>query len=411
MNFPTRLLVTLTSLLAATACQKSSSEGPANAIPSEISAPDVLEFCCDSEGNPPGKIGVIEIHVIRPQGDIEEGSLQGKLVYDEAMVPAPARLSVPSGQILQEGYHRVDVILDSCDVEEMTVSVRLDLTVNIKGFGGIDSTNSKTVVIRKVCSGPENPETSTADPEAMFRLIVGDTTGTVPVYSFDAPTGEPTDSTFDEVAPQVPIENYTETVGFGWAVADLDQTRLDAAFGTGTALYPVGDGPHGRGVPAELPTVMQPGPYLFAWQIVDGSIPLEHPDRQFQFAFVLDEDNDSSNNFHAQAPLSGDFFDDTDLWFDGRCEANGRWRLHVKLARYGNIMDRHSAARCIIQNNVQMFVIPVEEIDADGDQEVGARFTTFTSGPEMGQNGTFWSGDVTPIVGEPLIDIPFHEAI
>jgi hypothetical protein len=150
---------------------------------------------------------------------------------------------------------------------------------------------------------------------------------------------------------------------------------------------------------------MPEGDELIGMMVLDADIPLDPGDNIYQYGFVLDSDNDPANNFQFVPPYTLDYFQGTDLWYvvyyhDG-------WQLGVSTTESG-MADIKSNARAAIINNILVFFIPADEIQADFP---AYRFSTFGC-VEGGWGSGFCNGDVSGIDATyPPIPVPQEKII
>ena len=133
-----------------------------------------------------------------------------------------------------------------------------------------------------------------------------------------------------------------------------------------------------------------------------GEIPLEDPENQYQYGFVFDRDGDSTNNFKASPAFPGDFFDDTDLWYELAYHPAQGWMLRTTdvLAGYAQMS---SGARAIINSNSITLVIPEAELSPE---TLLYRVTAFRHTGDFGLGPPFdWDADIAPPVHEPLLEM------
>ncbi len=388
-----------TLALGSIACSGSSQREPDRDIPILVQKPEVIDICCDGSGEPPGTVGSIEIEVLELGRKMAPGSFGGHIAYSDRAVPAPARLSVPDGYPLSPGKVTIDIKLDGCDFSEILVAFTIEARAVYADSGNpLVTEETVSVTIRNTC--PQAPRTVPASLQAerLVETILGRNVPDFADYARPAPAGVPTDFSDPSQPSQVPTAPHTETIETGYVVAELDQARLDLAFTGPAPSFPVGFGTNAYTLGAEQPIEMTPGRYLIAWQVVDGEVPLEDPNG-LEYAFVVDSDNDATNNYQGEAPFTADFFNDTDLWFTAEQYLETGWRMRVRSAVNGDVAAIPSAARWVMKNDAQVFVVPLDELAAE--DRVGTRFSAYSDGSASG----LWSGDTTPTVAAGLHSI------
>lgn len=210
--------------------------------------------------------------------------------------------------------------------------------------------------------------------------------------------GQPTKHSSVSVPDKVPNEDGTDIVETGVMGRHLDAQQVADL----EARYPEGDGPNGHTVKASMSSLTA-GYYLFAYMKTAGPIPANDRGRYYQYATVLDRDNDSSNNYVPGATFAKDFFRDSDTWIE---YTNEMGVLGVKMtdAQNNNIQPLSTDTMAIIAGNTLVFVIPMIDIPTVLPCFAPVhRMTAFCHGGDFGINPPHdWSGSVRPDQLDPL---------
>ncbi len=310
-----------------------------------------------------------------------------------AQLPLGTPFAGETGVVLYE------VIATTCDFEMATMEIRVVRTETAADGSETVAEATESITIVNTC-----PPSSPTPPEVLIAEIAGISIPNFPTAVISAPVGVPVSNSNRSIPTQVPVAEV-EVFQVGFLVGELSQDRLDASFTGPNPSFPIGAGQHGFTIAAETPTTMLPGLYAFTWQCTQADVPLADPMRLYQRAVVFDRDNDPNNNFRAQSPFLGDYFDNSDSWYAAEYSPAIDWRLAVTDAQNG-VTARPSAARCILYNQVQLFVIPLSEIVDNGSlTQVPGRYSTFAHEGDFGQSGGFWSADATHPVDEPRLEL------
>jgi len=369
--------------------------------------------CCDPTEPTPLKLGEFQIQIFEGEFDFLDPDTINAVFTSQLVepsppvgghtLPSPVRLSVPSGGALALSSNTIEVLADNCFFSTVDVSFlaevvgrrKDDHTLSVTGVSGSFS-------VTNTCPPAGSPP---APPQLITEAILGEPVTGFDQFARDAPTGVPTSNPNPAVPPQVPIYGFTETFQTGLVVVDLDQQQIDAAFEGPTPLFPQGAGAMGYTIYADSSVPMMPGSYVFAWQCVEESVPLQSTEDMLTYSFLADRDSDPANNFRAQAPFQKDPVDDTDTWYLTQYDPlGGGWRLNVLDAQTpGFPMPMTTSARVIFSGQVQFFVVPLT--DFGSPLQMLVRYSTFAHEGDFGQTGGPWSGDATAPVGEPLISV------
>ena len=374
-----------------------------------------IAACCDAAAlaNGPIVVGDFQVQIFTgPLNDLDPDTIEvtftsviatGNEDPDQlhAITP-PVTLSQASGSLLELGSTTVEVVVADQYFEQADVRFFVevqgrridDFSLEIRELSG-------AFTVTNTCPSGGNPP---APPQRMLEAIVGQRLEGFEMFSLDVPVGEPTNNSSSQVPPQVPPELYTETFQIGAVVVDLDEAQLEAAFLGPNAVYPVGPGPNGLTLMSDFPGGMPEGPYLVAWQCCVDPIPLDAQGKFFQYALVLDRDLDTTNNYVPTPPFDTDPFTGTDTWFINQYEPFGGWRFSTTDARTFPPNLLFTGARAILSDQVQMFVIPVQDIGSP--TEIGIRLTTFSHEGDFGFSGGPWSADQSLPVSSPLVPVP-----
>lgn len=130
------------------------------------------------------------------------------------------------------------------------------------------------------------------------------------------------------------------------------------------------------------------------------AIPVDDATLSYQYAFVLDSDGDSANNYQASARYPADFFDGTDTWFQLTTGPAGQWEFDAsKNALDVEALDIGHEGLSITDATM---IIGVDAGTIPAQDGAGWRVTSFAHTGDYGQNGSWWSGDVEPPVGSQL---------
>ena len=156
------------------------------------------------------------------------------------------------------------------------------------------------------------------------------------------------------------------------------------------------------------------GDWLIVSSILLDEVPLNDPVNSYQFGFVFDRDNVSTNNYQALPQFANDFYQDTDLWYSVEYTPAGGWVVNVTDARTSKgLAAMASGARAIIDGNAIVLLVPAGEFDV---ADPGFRQTAFRHSGDFGQNPPFdYSVDYSPEIDTPLrkadalLDLPGPE--
>ncbi len=127
---------------------------------------------------------------------------------------------------------------------------------------------------------------------------------------------------------------------------------------------------------------------------------LDDPVSSYQFAFVFDADGDTTNNYEASSEYPGDFFADTDKWYEALYEPGSGWSLKVRDVRQG-LAEVPSEARFMLWGSEVALLLPRVELDGAAPK---FRVTAFRHEGDYGLDGGPWSGSYFPHLGEPLLE-------
>lgn len=181
------------------------------------------------------------------------------------------------------------------------------------------------------------------------------------------------------------------------AVGARRESDLAAAInGTNRAL-PCGEDADGLTLCASQNTFPDEDVVVFT-HVVRGDIPLE-TGLNYQYGFVMLDDDDASNDYVPTPQFENDFFRDTDLWYVVTHEPGAGWELAVTDARDGGFLDVDSDARVRIRGNAMVLLIPSSELALE---RPSYRVTAFEHTGDFGLQGGAWSADIEPPVADPL---------
>lgn len=380
------IVAALPLLLCVTAC---SSGDSSKFVGVGIQAADII-ICCDPSQGAPGKVGQFNVGVVVP---VDVVNAETKITYTAA---SPARLSVASGATLLLDNNTVDVLLDHCNFTEVVIDVTVEITgTSLQGGVPYKQTVTQRIKITNTC-----PPVAVTPPQTIAEEIIGAPIANFSQYTMSVPVGILINNSNLSIQARFP-DPKTEAFQVGAIVTDLSAQQLDDAFTGANALFPVGNGAHGRTLEPEFATPMMPGRYLLTWQCTQASIPIADPTSHSQYAYVADRDLNPGNNYFGSPPFTGDYWNNSDIQFSAQYTPSSDWRLQVTIANgTGGLQAEFSSARVILYNQVNFSVIPVAELGTA--PEIAGRYTSFCHDGGFGQNGGEWSGDQTPLVTEPM---------
>ncbi len=192
---------------------------------------------------------------------------------------------------------------------------------------------------------------------------------------------------------------------YGALAFSLSLFELNNAFGTGLAegapVFPLGQGPEGFTLAAEPAAPLTAGDYCVFWLATREAIPLADPVQLLQYAFVFDSDANPANNWVPAPAFQGDYFKDTDRWYELNYAPSTGWALRCRVVGAGNTLTTvPSGARAIFSGDTLLLLVPRSEFAVPSPP---FRATTFAHLGDFGQNDPFvYSGDPTPAVAEGL---------
>ncbi len=376
-----------------------------------------IAVCCDPAAlaNGPIVVGDFQIQIYTgPLKDLDPDTIEvtftsviatGNEDPDQLhTITPPVTLSQPSGALLELGSTTVEVLVADCFFEQAEIRYFVevigrradDFSLEVRELAG-------TFTVTNTCPPGGNPP---APPQRMLEAIVAQRLEGFEMFGLDVPVGVPTNNSSSIVTPQVPPELSTEAFQIGAVVVDLDETQLEAAFLGPNAIYPLGQGPNGLTLFSDFPGSMPEGPYLVVWQCCVEPIPTNAPNKFLQYALVFDRDGDTTNNYVPTPPFDTDPFTGTDTWFINQYEPFGGWRFSTTDARTFPPNPLQSGARAILAEQVQMFVIPLQ--DFGSPSEIGIRLTTFSHEGDFGFSGGPWSADQSLPITSPLVPVPLN---
>jgi hypothetical protein len=207
------------------------------------------------------------------------------------------------------------------------------------------------------------------------------------------------------VPPRLPLLRHTEIIAVGVFLHFFQLATLGAAFGdvgpASTITFPLGAGPNGYTLAAQIPAPMPEGNYVVAFLRADGEIPLGDTARRYQYAFVFDADGQPANNYRAAPDFPNDFFQGTDRWYEVDYQPATGWQLRVKRVDANNrVSEVGSAARVVIVKDGLLLLAPQNEF---GVPRPASRMTAFAHEGDFGLRPPHtWSGDVEPPAAEGL---------
>ncbi len=353
-------------------------------------APQRIESCCDPRRGFPQVVGSFDIihEGTRPVSWSVGLANPGLFLFEIDGAPEPAVS-----------------ILDGANAPGETVTVRVSVTRCEEGQTGtfplvlrqpdLDPLAPDREALVHIAYENKCPPRTGSSPAEPFLSSFGSLAGKI--LALDA--GNETRSTFPEVAPRAP-EPGQDLIGRGTAVQGLSTDELFALFRSENAVFPCGPGDEALTLCPEFDATPFAGDYLLFAARFAADIPLESDENSYQYAVVLDADGDPDNNFRADPDTSGDFFDNSDRFYQAVFSPAEGWRLRVTNARDGFLADLASGARLMIIGNELLLAVPAQELfDAAPDYRV----TAFCSDEDLGRTpGSSWSGDHSPVVGEAL---------
>ena len=205
---------------------------------------------------------------------------------------------------------------------------------------------------------------------------------------------------------KIPPASWTEISHYGVMEMTFTAEQLANLFGgsevaQGTPTnptFPPGLGQQGAFTVKPNSSLDLPaGEYYVFHMTVEGELPVptsNDPTVLYQYAFVMESDSDSDNNYETN---DADYFNDTDRWYElDYTDALG-WRLFVK--QWNDDTEEpdevDSSARVIFGQNCIVLVVPKSEFPLDRPP---FRVTTFCHTGDFGVNGPpySWSGDLHP---------------
>lgn len=186
-------------------------------------------------------------------------------------------------------------------------------------------------------------------------------------------------------------EDHTEFYGVYGFVTNFDQNDIDRI----ARRYNCGVGINAVTGCDAFGAEFTPGEYVVVGAVLEGPLPLQDTVYTYQYGFVFDRDDDSSNNLVAQPPFEGDFFQSTDYWIVLQYTPFIGWFLDVVELRNGVPQPIDAFARVIIRGNSLTSLIPKSALPA---AEPGYRATVH------GHQGDFGEALPTTADTEPPIE-------
>jgi hypothetical protein len=202
------------------------------------------------------------------------------------------------------------------------------------------------------------------------------------------------------IAVPGPAQTITSLLG---PLLELSPAAAQRLFGS---VFPCGAGPAGRTVCASS----RPAPagrYVFLIVRFDGDIPLDDPERFYQYAFVFDADGRTNNNFRPDPQFPNDLFAFTDKWYELNYSPENGWEARVRDVRR-NLAQVASDARFVIAGRELAVFIPVSEFNIPAPT---FRVTAFCHTGDFGLKGGPWSGDYFPPVNGPLLPVAGSDSV
>ncbi len=205
------------------------------------------------------------------------------------------------------------------------------------------------------------------------------------------------------VPPRAVAENWTTFMAiaafqFQYLLGDVNPLFNNSEF-------ECGEGPNGFTLCSAMNNGSVPaGDFHGFAAVLKGDLPTADPVNHYQYAFVLDADGDTSNNYQPSIQYPNDFFKDTDRWYEATYTPSTGFRLEVKDARDGSITTVASDARMIFRGNVIFLLVPSSELAIERPK---FRATAFRHTGDYGLNPPYdYDGSVHPAVAEGLADFP-----
>jgi hypothetical protein len=125
----------------------------------------------------------------------------------------------------------------------------------------------------------------------------------------------------------------------------------------------------------------------------------QDPTKFYQYAVVLDRNDDDSDDYSGSKAYPADFFIGSDIWYEVLYTPSDGWSLQVTDASNGKFTSMSSAARAIVTDDQLLFLIPGAEIETP-DAEY--RMTAFEHEGDYGAQSP-WSGDLSTAVADPML--------
>lgn len=123
------------------------------------------------------------------------------------------------------------------------------------------------------------------------------------------------------------------------------------------------------------------------------------PRKFYQYAIVVDRNDDDSDDYSGSKAYPADFFIGSDIWYEVLYTPASGWSMQVTDASNGKFTSVASGARAILDDEQLIFLIPGAEIPtADAEYRV----TAFEHEGDYGMQGP-WSGDLSTAVGDPML--------
>jgi hypothetical protein len=192
-----------------------------------------------------------------------------------------------------------------------------------------------------------------------------------------------------EPAPSTAIDTVLDPV---LQLGPNAAARFDTAF-------PCGEGPVGTTLCASSAPFAE-GEWVYVAATVLDDLILDDPLGSYQLAFAFDADGETSNNYMPSQQYPGDFFAETDKWYEALYAPGAGWSLRVSDVRLGGT-EVASEARFILAGRQLALLIPRGELD--GDRPL-FRVTAFRHEGDYGLAGGPWSASYAPALKEPLFE-------
>jgi hypothetical protein len=369
--------------------------------PSLISNAATIEVCCDDLDSLPAVVGDFEIVSFRAP---TEGLIGAQTRFTILNDTAPVTLSMASGTTFVD-QRSIDVSVNDCAFERVTVSFRLERTATDPATGAVDTlTQDFAFTVVNTCPPPLHT--------GINPLLIAETILRTPVpgglfpFAETTPTGVETQNPNSSIPPEVPADGFVEIFETGSVSTSLAGGQIAIfndvnEFGQSIdGLLIGGPSPLGFVATTPDPTNFGPGTALLAWICVAEPIPMTDAElggRTLEYSLFLETNGNPADDFMAAAPFDAFARDGSDRSFNVVKRPGEPFVLEVRDGMDADLAP--SATRAIVSPGGVFFVIPPSAIPGGLLPDTG-RFQAFVHPNDFGVSGVDFSIDVEPPITE-----------